>query len=163
LTWGKRSRISSVAIRVHGSAIMLALISKISTISETGVKTRIWRAKNTSKTPLFALISHENGLISCHFAYFVTRLRARICVCCAVTAHIAAYAFNRTLGRSNISEGAGGFNPLKRRRWTRPLGPGFAHLSGFPESNPIQFSPKLRPQPRPSGSNLRSAAGWDMQ
>jgi len=35
-TWGKRLRIGSVAIQVHCTAIMLALISKISTISKTG-------------------------------------------------------------------------------------------------------------------------------
>jgi len=74
-TWSSRLRISSVAIRVHCTAIMLALISKISTISETGVKTRIWRAKNVSKHRFLRLIRTKTGLFR-----VILPILSRVCV-----------------------------------------------------------------------------------
>jgi len=46
---------------------------------------------------IFRTFCIKNGLISCCFALFVTRLRVRIRVRCAVIANVQAYAFNRTL------------------------------------------------------------------
>ena len=52
--------------------------------------------KSASKTRLFALISRQNGLKSCCFALFVTRLPVLICVHWRVSFNIAACAYHAT-------------------------------------------------------------------